>query len=130
MVSRRLSRLFVIARAARQWVRGHCLYTNLISTFPYRKIKKPPLLFIFVCVCVKKKEGLLALPSRDDRENDVSTQCRLVTLDPDRESMDLSLNDDRHSGQRAIMKASHGLVLADSLCSSYTLVVMAQGGDE
>ncbi|KAI9278707.1 repair protein Rad1/Rec1/Rad17-domain-containing protein [Phascolomyces articulosus] len=41
---------------------------------------------------------------RDDRENDASTQCRLVTLDPDRENLELDLNDEPNLSQRAIMK--------------------------
>ncbi|KAG2224993.1 hypothetical protein INT45_000114 [Circinella minor] len=44
--------------------------------------------------------------SRDDRENDVSTHCRLVTLEPDSENLELSLNDEPNLSQRAIMKSS------------------------
>ncbi|KAI9499179.1 Rad1/Rec1/Rad17 [Zychaea mexicana] len=43
---------------------------------------------------------------RDDRENNVSTNCRLVTLEPDEENMELSLNDDRNLSQQLIMKSS------------------------
>ena len=42
--------------------------------------------------------------SRDDRENDVSTHCRLVTLEPDSENLELSINDEPNLSQRAIMK--------------------------
>ncbi|KAI8144695.1 Rad1/Rec1/Rad17 [Fennellomyces sp. T-0311] len=61
---------------------------------------------------------------RDDRENDVSMHCRLVTLDPDSENLDLSLSDDRNLGQRAIMKSSwlkEALSDLDKSCERITM---------